>query len=654
MSRWRLERRVGVGMLMMLGALAAPVGVSAASAQPIEARPAARGVASQSVDADRVELWPGARAIFVRLGDDAQEGVGGLVLGTVTVDGTPVEARVVRVFLRRGPDGVGGEGAAGARWGRWWSRAGAGGVGVPVWGVREVLDAGVRAGVSGQGGALGDAARRGQSGESLFLRVDVSGVVNDPTRLGESRLRLGERVVTLRRVDAELIAQGRALVNQVVRSRLAPGVDASAALNVCGALANLPMDRWRARAVLSVLNAPTPAIEVAEGSDASAETVLGELAEQVGVRWLAAIGRLDRADRAIAQAMTEQLFRIVRTETHAIPAWNAQEPSEYWLCAELLDPERGRDGLIRVAQEFVASQRASVMWVIDDAASATPGGTRSRGRIGFANLGTAPALARVRLATGEDVVEPVAGLSGVEVLTPLMRAGGGEAGAVASVTVRVGIESATMAVVTGAAGVRPPGLDVGPLLLDWTSESWLAGRLEFPGGEGASSGAMEGDLGAALPEAWRTTARVYFAEPGEGAARGGGPNDSGEWLVYVDCRQGAGAVRVEDQVTLRFGTRGETSATISVGADGRAVDDRGRLVQGVRVVTKDGSAGRPAAWSAWVPIPASVQAGRLVRVGMQRVDARGVRSAWPRPMMPWQIEPGRVALDLGQWLGLPE
>jgi len=84
------------------------------------------------------------------------------------------------------------------------------------------------------------------------------------------------------------------------------------------------------------------------------------------------------------------------------------------------------------------------------------------------------------------------------------------------------------------------------------------------------------------------------------------------------------------------------------------VDDRGRLVQGVRVVTKDGSAGRPAAWSAWVPIPASVQAGRLVRVGMQRVDARGVRSAWPRPMMPWQIEPGRVALDLGQWLGLPE
>jgi hypothetical protein len=34
-----------------------------------------------------------------------------------------------------------------------------------------------------------------------------------------------------------------------------------------------------------------------------------------------------------------------------------------------------------------------------------------------------------------------------------------------------------------------------------------------------------------------------------------------------------------------------------------------------------------------------------------RVDGRGRRSAWPRPMLPWQDEPGRAALDTRAWGG---
>jgi hypothetical protein len=40
----------------------------------------------------------------------------------------------------------------------------------------------------------------------------------------------------------------------------------------------------------------------------------------------------------------------------------------------------------------------------------------------------------------------------------------------------------------------------------------------------------------------------------------------------------------------------------------------------------------------------------LIRsIGIERVDARGRRFAWPEPMLPWQIEPARVIIDLGAW-----
>jgi len=34
------------------------------------------------------------------------------------------------------------------------------------------------------------------------------------------------------------------------------------------------------------------------------------------------------------------------------------------------------------------------------------------------------------------------------------------------------------------------------------------------------------------------------------------------------------------------------------------------------------------------------------------VDSRGLRTSWPRPMMPDQPEPGRVIADLTAWGGL--
>jgi hypothetical protein len=624
------------------------------------------GLTGGRAEADRVELWAGARAIFVPMDELAEAGAAAGALA-VTIDGTPAEAAFVRVFVGGGGDSgelVGGDGARGmvtaVRWGRWWSRGGdgAGGGEIERWGVEDVrsMTAGGVGGVAAAGVAGGrGGARRVGSG---FLRVDVSGVVNDPTRLGESRVRVGvggvgDRAVSLRRIDSELITQGRAVVAEVLGRRLAAGVDTSAALNLCGGLASLPMDRWRAELVLGALGAPVPALVPAAGSDPRAEQMLTELSEQVAVRWLAAIGRLDRADRDVARAMVEQLFRIVRTETHAIPVWNAQDPSEHRVCAELLDPERGRDGLVRVAREYLDSQRGSVMWVIDDAASEIAEEPKQfRSRVGMVNLGAAPALSRVRLGAGEEVVESIGGLAGIELLTPSPKLPGASKAPDSVMAMRVGVELSSAVVVHAAVPVRPPGLDIGPLLLDWTGESWMTGRMQQPSSRVNATAAGTDASASVASDAWTATARVYFAEAGDEA--GGGVGD-GAWMVYLDCRQAAGAIQVEDRVTLSFGTRGESVAAVSVWADGRASDARGAPVGGVRVVAREADAKRSAGWSAWVPVPrGAISPDGVTKIGVQRVDPRGVRSAWPRPMMPWQIEPGRVGLDLGHWLGLPE
>ncbi len=60
-----------------------------------------------------------------------------------------------------------------------------------------------------------------------------------------------------------------------------------------------------------------------------------------------------------------------------------------------------------------------------------------------------------------------------------------------------------------------------------------------------------------------------------------------------------------------------------------------------------------ARWAAFVPIDAAcIEPESLVRIGLVRVDARGVRGSWPRAMLPWQVEPSRVLFSLREWGGL--
>lgn len=53
-----------------------------------------------------------------------------------------------------------------------------------------------------------------------------------------------------------------------------------------------------------------------------------------------------------------------------------------------------------------------------------------------------------------------------------------------------------------------------------------------------------------------------------------------------------------------------------------------------------------------IDLPAeAAESDGLVQLGIEVVDPGGVRTAWPRGMLPWTIEPARRAIDPSAWLG---
>jgi hypothetical protein len=66
-------------------------------------------------------------------------------------------------------------------------------------------------------------------------------------------------------------------------------------------------------------------------------------------------------------------------------------------------------------------------------------------------------------------------------------------------------------------------------------------------------------------------------------------------------------------------------------------------------------ADQPDRWSVSVPIPReALEPGGVLRLGITRRDGRGLRTAWPRRMMPWEHEPSRAVVNLKTWSGLRE
>lgn len=399
-------------------------------------------------------------------------------------------------------------------------------------------------------------------------------------------------------------------------------------LTLAAAEARSPVRRWRSLLLTQGLRPPKPEAEDYAASRFD-DSVLEALARQTEARWRIALALLWSADADLAERVKRRLAGAADFGQGVVaPAWPTSSEDLGSLLADLLTPRLEPERRAERAAAWLETLPDGAAWVIDDAGLRDAPSGRSIATLGLANLTERTTLGWV--TTAHDAHSPeLASLASQEaksfaaIAPPPVEAG---TRPVVPVTLNVGRWSTVRQVAMDRLPAAPPGLRIPALVGDWTMSAWLAGEPDT---------IMLGE-----PE-WATAGLLHRAADG-----------SDQWWLYLECRRPPGE-RGRETVRVWLGPTGRPSAVLRISSDGAAVDERA-IDQGLGQRAAVQVAAHEGKWLASIPIPPHcVEPDGTLRIAVERTDARGRRSAWPRPMLPWQPEPGRITADLGAWASLP-
>jgi len=540
----------------------------------------------------RIDAVPGRTLVVpVRAGSDVRGRV-----PVVLDDGRELEGKLWRVVVEVAPGGS-----------SWLPPAG-------VWRA-EALDRGQGAGerdlgADGGGGAAGSAAPAGAALASTMVTVDLP--LNVSARwatIGGARVRLNV-LGSLRAPGTVAGPEEAALVER------GPGIDSPVLQRLIAPERDSPMRRWRYR-LLTGGAAGAPRV--------FDDPVIEAIALQEEGRWSWALRALLRTDRDLARRLTARL--VATTDFGAgvaAPTWPVSQGDLAALQSDLLDPSM--DGARRAERgaAFLLAQPVGAAWIADDAGTPDAASTRPMVDVGVANLSDRPVLAaaagpgvQVSAAEPRDLAPWTA--ERFFVVAPEDAATG------STVSAMVGGWRRSMPALMARLPGAPPGVSMGPLLADHTLESWMSGAVTGP------------------------------MDPGRGCVAMLLKKDR-SWTLFVECARPLGEVGAtqEDTVRVWIGPTARPRLVMRVGESGYAHVEQELGPRGDR-----GAAGaeagatvasRAGKWVCEVTIPAwCIEADGTLRIGLERVDGRGARSAFPRAMLAWQEEPGRVMVDTGAW-----
>ncbi|CAG1009247.1 hypothetical protein PHYC_03677 [Phycisphaerales bacterium] len=393
-----------------------------------------------------------------------------------------------------------------------------------------------------------------------------------------------------------------------------------------------PITRWRwqlARNGLHPDSADTPRLD---------DPIAEELARQQEDRWRVALSRLWGENPELAGQLKQRLSAIVEFGPGMwAPAWGCDPGALDRLLADLLDPTLSPIRRGGIAERWLEEQESGVAWVMDDGGTLDSSRRQVLASVGIANLldrATLSWLGWKDPGTSPDL-QPLAAMSSRQFVAAPAPDGAGGAGRLSA---HVGRWSGELGVLTRPLALTPPGLTLTPFFLDWSMNGWLTQRTSAP------------------PDSWATAALLHRPpeEPGapSSAAR------SKRWEVFVECKLTAGVGDpAREAVYVYTGPLGRPTSIVRVQMNG-VVDypavpglpeELAEIAPPPTTTTVVRGADR---WAFRVPLPpGSVERDGVVRLGLMRIDSLGRRSATPRPMLPWQSEPPRVAVDTTAWGG---
>ncbi len=391
----------------------------------------------------------------------------------------------------------------------------------------------------------------------------------------------------------------------------------------------IPSRRWRAKLVSGEL---TPGSEdpivAADGSlrreglrqlpeARFPDPALDAAARFTESRWLIGLARLYEADTDISLAVRRRLSGVVDFGDGAIaPVWSTDEDASGQLVDDLTDQTLSGRERSRRAELWLGEQPSGVAWVLSDAGRAFAAGEPLT-TVALLNPTWDTVFASLEswAASEAALLEPLAPLSARAEEIGSRPAGVSRAAVVAT----IGDEEFQLLAGAADAVARPPGLRVPSLLLDITLEELLNQRRT-----------------AARQDA--TSALLYL-------------DHRDRWVLYIECQTDGRTPADDDTVTVTLGAVGSrVEADVIATADGIVGLRDGGIGATLDQPLEAEVARYEGGWSFRLTIPERfIEDGRAFRFGMQRLTDRGVRSAWPRAMLPWQRSVPRAAVDFAKW-----
>lgn len=348
--------------------------------------------------------------------------------------------------------------------------------------------------------------------------------------------------------------------------------------------------------------------------------------DQTEARWRVALARLWAADASLSIRVRHALagcaaFSFGGSGQVVAPVWTADDAQSAALLEILLDERASLSDRAERTTRWLAALPDAALWTIDD-------GAGSEAATVAAMQFEAGDAAAIRMDAGARIGRP-------EILpTRVMRTlrvgvlaepGKPDGGAV----FRIGGTNRIARFNRDAARLEPPGLETGPLGEDWTMARFIASAR---------------DARLVNPEALVVApSMVVTADPGRFGER---PR------VRLVLRLPTVGVGANWEARLWLGPMGQTRAVVVITGEGDAsVEGLAEAGDKVPLPTIERGIDSGAQVVEIVLPESAAGAGGLTLLGIEVVAETGARFAWPRRMMPWQIEPARRAIDPSAWFG---
>ena len=364
--------------------------------------------------------------------------------------------------------------------------------------------------------------------------------------------------------------------------------------------------------------------------DASTRRPLDEFARQLEYHWRSALEALSAVDIELATDVAARLTAVCMMPWGSLaPVWSADTQADATLLLGLLDPRASDEAIIERATAWLEAQPDTSVWVIDDAGESLEREVTGLGA-GWTVRGVTAVVAELAMRGGNATVGPedperrkLIGFKpmvaeGVRVPISAFPEDGG------TLLVRRGDESIRTPVLAEPLAAQRPGLIVGPLLEPAAMSTTLAGMAALP------------------PQRWRT---ALWLERGAGA---GAP-----WRLLVEAGSPPGADRSGDIVTITIAPNPEA---LTPAQEQAAAQRPLLLIVGPAAEQRQDVQLRETGerWVAEVTLPWWVNSASAVSLSVMRRDGRGVLTAWPRPLLPGQPEPGRRWINVADWQTIDE